>query len=219
MDTRFGYTVLIPEKDCANAHKRMEKELAMDRDTLKRILLILGVAVLTFAVTALCRVDIDKVKTNDNAVAGVYLNLGDVCIYMAVFLLGGPWTAAACAVGSAFADLAVGSAQYIVGTLLVKAGMAFFIAAYFRRCDTWKKAMVVAALAEGIMVLGYFVFNLVIRAQYAVAAIELPLDLVQGLVCGALGMVVIYFGPLIRIPGIKESPYGPYYDRGGRRVR
>ena len=45
------------------------------------------------------------------------------------------------------------------------------------------------------MILGYFIFDLVVFAQYSIAAQEIPVNLAQGLVCGALGAVLIRYLP------------------------
>ena len=123
--------------------------------------------------------------------AGVYASLGDVMVYLSVLVLGGPWGAAVSAVGAAVGDLILGSTSRIIGSLIVKGGMAFFIAAFCRQCTDWKRCFAVAALAEAIMVLGYFIFDLLIMREFAVAAQAFLIDLAQGVVCGAIGAVLL----------------------------
>ncbi len=176
----------------------------MDQRNIRKLILILSAAIVSFLVTWLCRVDIDSITLANGNPAGAYINLGDIVIYIGVFVVGGPWMALACAVGSLFADIAVGSPQYIVGSMLIKAGMALFLGRYSKHCDTWKRALVVAAIAESIMVLGYFVFNLVIRTQPVMAFHEIGYDLLQGVVCGAIGMVLLRLMPKLHLRGLSD---------------
>lgn len=160
---------------------------------IKRLIVTLLMLLLTFGVTALARIDLDFIKHAGPAgtPAGAYLSLGDVCVYLNVLVLGGPLGILVSAAGSMLADWAVGSTAYIIGSILIKSAMALFLAAFCARCDTWKRCLVIAALTETIMVVGYFFYALIIMAEYLVAAQSLPLDIVQGLVCGALGMVAL----------------------------
>lgn len=170
----------------------------MKLDTWKRIdwkkaVITLLMLLLTLGVTALARVDLDFITRNgaSGAPAGAYLTLGDVCIYLNVLVLGAPLGILVSALGSLIADWTVGSTAYIIGSVLIKAGMALFVSAFCAKCDTWKKCLVIAALTETIMVVGYFFYGLLIMAEYLVAAQSLPLDIVQGLVCGAIGMLLL----------------------------
>lgn len=124
-----------------------------------------------------------------------FVNLGDAGVLTAAFLLGGPWGALCGGAASALSDLLLGYGAYAPATFLIKGGMALFLGTFVKHCDTWKKCFVVAAIAEGIMVLGYFIFDLVVFAQYSIAAQEIPVNLAQGLVCGALGAVLIRYLP------------------------
>ncbi len=179
-----------------------------DEKQKRQAILTAVMLVLTFGITALVRIDIHSItEAGTNADAGVYVSLGDVCVYASVLLLGGPWGALVSAVGSAVADIVVGSYDYIIGSILIKGGMAFFVSAFCLKCDSWKRCLVIAALTETIMALGYFLYNLLIRAQYSVAALELPLDLAQGIVCGAVGMLILKYLPARRpdaMPKIKR---------------
>ena len=130
----------------------------------KRLILLLLLLALTVAVTALIRVDCGFTRPvgKSEVPAGTYATLGDVCIYLSALLIGGPWAAVVSALGCAIADLCVGSYSYIIGTLIIKAGMALFLGKFAPLCDSWKKCFVVAAIAEGIMIVGYFLFDLLV---------------------------------------------------------
>lgn len=163
----------------------------------KRLILLLLLLALTVAVTALIRVDCGFTRPvgKSEVPAGTYATLGDVCIYLSALLIGGSWAAVVSALGCAIADLCVGSYSYIIGTLIIKAGMALFLGKFAPLCDSWKKCFVVAAIAEGIMIVGYFLFDLLIFVEYRVAALEIPVNIAQGLVDGALGAVLLYYMP------------------------
>lgn len=67
------------------------------------------------------------------------------------------------------------------------------------RCSGWKQCFRAAFLAEAIMVAGYFVYDLTVFGQYLIAAYEIPLNLMQGLVCGAVGACLLnYLPPQLR---------------------
>lgn len=172
----------------------------MKRDVLKNIdvkqcIVTLLMLLLTLGVTALTRIELGFITRagTSGTPAGAYISLGDVCVYLNVLVLGAPLGILVSALGSLLADWAVGSTAYILGSLLIKAAMALFLSAFCIRCDTWKRCLVIAALTETIMAVGYFFYGLLIMAEYLVAAQSLPLDIVQGLVCGALGTVALYY--------------------------
>ena len=163
----------------------------------KRLTVTAILFLLTFAVTALVRVRagiLDSLNLN----AGVYATLGDVFLYIDVLILGGPWGAGVAAVAMALADLVVGSTKYIIGTLLIKSGMAFFIAAFCTRCDSWLKCFAVAAISEAIMVAGYLVYDAFIVREFVVAGKAFFYNLGQGVVCAGLGGLVLRYLPPIR---------------------
>ena len=177
----------------------------------KRLILIAALLVLTVAVTALARVktNITYHVGNSEVNAGVYASLGDACIYASVLILGFPWGAAVSAVGAAVADLIVGSRLYIIGSLLVKTGMAFCAASFAAQCDSWKKCFAVAALTELVMLVGYFVYDLVIVREFLVAGQAFLVNLAQAAVCTGLGGVVLHYVPIVRpddMPQVKRPP-------------
>lgn len=174
----------------------------------KRLALLSALFIGTFAVTALLRWDMDFTYTvaREQVDAGVYGTLGDVCVFVNVLLLGGPWGAGLSALAMAIADIAVGSKLYVIGTLIIKSGMALFIAAFAPKCDTWPKRFVVAGIAELIMFVAYFFYDLLF-VSYSVAVKAVPINLLQAVVCGALGAVVLRYVPLMhpdKMPEIKR---------------
>ncbi len=164
---------------------------------------------LSFLITWLVRLDFPTITRPAGAIrvdAGVYATLGDICIYPAVLLVGNPWAALVSALGAGFADLAVAASRsgtsssfYIIGSTLIKGGMAFFAGRYARKCNTWKKCFGIAGITEALMVIAYFLYDLLIVREFGVAGLDLLVNIIQAVVCGALGAVILhYLAPLVR---------------------
>ena len=75
----------------------------------KRWLVPAALLALTVLITAVVRVAVPLSATVGGRDAGVYVTLGDSCIFLAVLLCGAPWGALIAALGMALADLIVGS--------------------------------------------------------------------------------------------------------------
>ncbi len=106
---------------------------------------------------------------------GAYINLGDVGVYLSAFLLGSPWGVLAAAIGSALADLILGSALYAGPTFVIKGAMAFVTALLMAR---WKKPLPAIILAGLLMPAGYFIFETFLYGAEA-AALSLPFNGIQ----------------------------------------
>lgn len=128
-----------------------------------------------------------------------YVNLGDAFVLAAAWILGSPWGIIAAGVGSALADLLTGYIHYVPGTLIIKALMALaaiLCAKAFGQRTTLTKYVgraSGAALAELIMVAGYFGYAYIIYDfNLSGAASSIPGNLVQG-VFGLIISVFIIF--------------------------
>jgi uncharacterized membrane protein len=112
---------------------------------------------------------------------GAYLNLGDTIIYICAYILGGPLTALAAAIGSGLADLAVGSLVYVVPTIIIKALMGL-AAGYITKKQNFPFYLLACAVGGAIMTGGYAVFEaLFFDTSYALAA--MPFNLIQWAGC------------------------------------
>ena len=110
-------------------------------------------------------------------VTGAYINAGDAAVYISAYLLGGPLGAACAGVGSALADLLLGSALYAPATLIIKAGMGLLAGALMSRLKGWKS--IFALLSAGvIMVAGYFGYECILYGT-AAALLSIPMNLIQ----------------------------------------
>ena len=113
-----------------------------------------------------------------------YCNLGDGVILASGALLG-PWAAAAAALGSALADLLLGYMAYAPVTAVIKGAMGLMAGTlYLRAKKAWLRIGWMA-LAEILMVGGYFLFECALYGAGAAAG-SLPGNLFQG----AAGLLV-----------------------------
>ena len=130
-----------------------------------------------------------------------YIHLGDGFILLGASLLG--WASIpAAAIGSALADLLGGYTLYILPTFVIK-GLVAAMAVYALRTKrpSWL-TVVLLALAELVMVAGYFVTEWLFLGYGLAAAVGAVVpNLVQALSGVILGGVLI---PLLRRVRLKE---------------
>lgn len=121
-----------------------------------------------------------------------YLNLGDGIILISSVILG-PFAAFPAAVGSILADIAAGYAIYVPFTFVIKGLVAFVPAIILRNKKlTWKALIVPFAIAELIMVAGYFIADTILWDLGGIAAV--PFNLLQGtfgLIIGVAGSMMV----------------------------
>ncbi len=126
---------------------------------------------------------------------GGFVNLGDVIIIFAAWLLSPVYAVLAAGLGSMLADIFAGYAQYAPATFVIKGLMAFVAWVILRVTDkiVQKKPKISilftslsALCAEVVMVLGYFVFEaFLLHYGWGALASVVP-NLMQGL-AGILG--------------------------------
>ena len=156
--------------------------------TLKNVLTALFAALICVA-TMLIQIPIPA--------TGGYANLGDGVILMCAFLMNPFCAVLAAGLGSMLADILAGYVSYALGTLIIKAGVAFIAATIFNRfgrCASARKtsaSMLVSAIfAECFMVLGYFLYEAVCLGYGLGAAAAIIGNIGQGVV-GAIFACVI----------------------------
>ena len=108
-----------------------------------------------------------------------YGNLGDVFVIMAAFFLGPGWGFAAAAIGSAFADIALGFALYAPAPFAIKGCMALVFAYLCRSVRPRAWFVFSAFLSEAVMIGGYFIFECLLYSPGA-ALVNLTGNLAQG---------------------------------------
>ena len=122
-----------------------------------------------------------------------YVNLGDAFVLLAAFILGPLYGGVAAGLGAALADL-FGYVTYAPGTLVIKALMA--IVAYALYALLKKKNTFLAELTGGVvgaivMSCGYFIYEALFFETISVAALNLPWNLLQGVVGAVLAVSVM----------------------------
>ena len=129
--------------------------------------------------------------------SGAYINAGDAAVYAAAYVLGGPLGALCAAVGSALADILLGSVIYAPATFVIKGGMGLLAGALCSRIS--KKKSFLAPVAAGlIMPLGYFLYECFLVGS-AAALIGLPFNLIQ-----YAGGVLLGAGAIKAIAAVQE---------------
>ncbi|MDL2225102.1 ECF transporter S component [Eubacteriales bacterium OttesenSCG-928-M02] len=121
-----------------------------------------------------------------------YIHMGDGVIFVAAAILGGPVAGLAAGVGSMLADLLAGYPMYAVVTFVIKGLMGLLAGLYLRKSRQVWSAALCLLLLEGLMVVGYLLFE---SALYGfVAALgAMWFNLVQGLGGTVVGTAGIQF--------------------------
>lgn len=119
-----------------------------------------------------------------------YIHIGDGFIFLATALFG-YYGIAASAIGSALADILSGYFIYAPASFIIKGLMGFIAVAYINNNYKFFRCLFAYLIAEIIMVMGYFLFEIAIYGYQAAAASMLFND-VQGLFGIVIGMVTVF---------------------------
>lgn len=156
----------------------------MNKTKIRRLVLAALFTALTVVATMVIRVP---------SPLGGYANLGDTLVLLSAWVLGPVWGMAAGGIGSMLADL-LGYPPYAVATLVIKGLMALLagviLRAMGRRGHRLIARLVGALAAEAVMVLGYFVFEALFLGLGWSAALNIPFNLVQGVLCLVAAVVL-----------------------------
>ena len=123
------------------------------------------------------------------------VNLGDCLILVGAWTIGGPWAVVGGALGAVLCDLVGGYAVYAPATLLIKSAMVSIVLLFKAlelRTDKNKKMLSVLGVvcAEGVMTLGYFIYEAAVLGYGLAAAANIPLNITQGVVNGLLAFLI-----------------------------
>ncbi len=97
-----------------------------------------------------------------------YFNFGDCFIILAALMLGGTYAIMASAIGSVLADIISGYTIYVPATLIIKSLMVVIVTVIAKTGDATNHAVkrlfkvIGVVLAELTMVLGYFLYDIVL---------------------------------------------------------
>lgn len=124
-----------------------------------------------------------------------YVNLGDGVVNVCAWVLGPIYAPTAAGIGSALADIFSGYPVYAPATFVIKALMAavaYFVFYILKKHFNPITAYVVSSIAsEIIMCVGYFLFEGFIYHSFAIAALGIQANLVQGAI-GMISSVLLY---------------------------
>ena len=121
---------------------------------------------------------------------GGYIHLGDGIIFMSAMLLG-PAGAISAGIGSGIADLLVGYGMYAPVTFVIKGIMGLLVGCLYSRKGTglsFLMNIVLFILAEAIMVVGYFGYEIILYG-FEGALAGVPANTIQaaaGIIIGAV---------------------------------
>ena len=113
---------------------------------------------------------------------GGNVNLGDCILLVSAWLSLEPWSIFTAAIGASLADLAAGYAIYAPATFVIKALMvlvAVLIKRGMPKLPTVWRALLSGAIAELVMVAGYFLYEGILYG-FVAALVNIPFNLVQG---------------------------------------
>lgn len=116
--------------------------------------------------------------------SGGYVNMGDAVVLLAGYLLGPVLGGLAGGIGSALADAFGGYMAFAVPTLVIKFLMAFVSAKLFGsvfKKRSWAGLIVCGIMAECIMTVGYFLFEIVLTGSVFAAAAGIWGNITQAL--------------------------------------
>ena len=126
-----------------------------------------------------------------------YASLEDVGIFASVMALGAPWGVIASVLGIVLGAIVRESTYFIIGDLLIKSLMGLFVAAFAAKCDNWKRSLVVAGMTEAIMLVLFFVYDLLIIREFKLVGTTLLMQFIQGVVCTVIGAALLRYMPVM----------------------
>ena len=126
-----------------------------------------------------------------------YLHLGDAVVLLSGWLLGPLWGALAAGIGSALADIFASYILYAPATLLIKmavAALGWVLFGSFSRIMPSHPLLSLAlsgAVAEIVMIAGYFIFEALFVGYGGAAIVGVPLNAAQAFFGVAVGAVLM----------------------------
>ncbi len=123
-----------------------------------------------------------------------YLNLGDCVVLLSGWMLSPLYGFLTAGFGSALADVLIGYAVYAPATFVIKGMMAlvtcFIYKWLYNKIGDTVSRLVGGVVAEALMIFGYFLFEGIMYG-FTPSALNIPANLVQGLVGLVAGIVII----------------------------
>lgn len=149
----------------------------------KKLVISALFAALTFVATFIIKIPM---------ATGGFVNVGDCMVVMSGIFLGPLYGALAAGIGSCLVDIIGGYMTFAPATLIIKAVMALVCALLFKdlkKINPILATIVCAAIAEAIMVSGYFLFDFILTKSFETAIMGMLGNLLQaafGLICSTI---------------------------------
>lgn len=158
----------------------------MKKMTTKKLVMTSVFMALTIVATMFIRIPLPLVG---------YVNLGDVFIFLSVFILGPLCGALVGGVGAGIADL-IGFIAYAPGTFVIKAAMAIVTWLIYQLLKKATKQDILAEIVGGIagtivMTVGYFIYESLLFTTVWAAFLNMPWNLLQGAVGIAIAVITM----------------------------
>ena len=125
---------------------------------------------------------------------GGYINLGDALVLFSGWFISPLYSFLAAGIGSALADILLGYAAYAPATFVIKGLMAVTAHIFFRLLE--KKFMslsslfISGALAELVMIFGYYLFEAVFFYGFMASAANIPANIMQAIFSLLMGALI-----------------------------
>lgn len=119
-----------------------------------------------------------------------YVHLGDTVIFLACYLLKPKYSFVVAGLGSALADVILGYYIYAPITFAVKVLVALCFSFIIYKKPTILKQIIGVVFGSIIIAAGYFLFEGFMYG-FAPSLLNVPFNLAQGGVCGAIGILLI----------------------------
>lgn len=118
---------------------------------------------------------------------GGYINLGDAAIYISSYFLGPTLGFLVGGFGSMMGDFYLGYVPYMMGTFLIKGTMGIVSGYLFKK----NKFLLGILLSFMIMLLGYYVFEILLLQNIISPLMNIPFNGIQGSIGSLVGYALI----------------------------
>ncbi|RBP42288.1 ECF transporter S component [Garciella nitratireducens] len=118
---------------------------------------------------------------------GGYINLGDAAIYLSSYFLGPMLGFLAAGIGSMLGDFYLGYVNYMIATLLIKGTMGLISGYLFQK----EKYILGSISGLMIMVIGYYIFEIILFHNLLSPLANIPYNLIQGIIGVVVGILLI----------------------------
>ena len=119
-----------------------------------------------------------------------YVHLGDAFILLACFVLKPKFSVVVGALGSALADLILGYFIYIPATFILKCFVALTFALLIYKRTSLIRQIIGIVVCSLIIGFGYLAFETILYG-FTASIVSLPMNLLQGLSCGIVAILLI----------------------------